>query len=193
MKIETIPLIGIVTLLVALLNLLILFRNARKSAFVGAVTSSRIKYIQDIRESISQFCGLAHAYNKGRTNAKPEDLINIPKEADALRHLIRLYLNPEDKYWDTKIMEFCEEVIRNTDKSINELDHSIEKLVVITQYLLKLEWQGIKEEAESGILSKKQKKKLYDSYVALYEKHIAENKKLNKTAEPTTTAGAAHL
>jgi hypothetical protein len=74
-------------------------------------------------------------------------------------------------------MLFCDEVIKNTDKGIDDLHSAIENLVVITQYLLKLEWQGIKEEAKSGVLSEKQKKLLYDSYVTLYENHIAGRKR----------------
>ena len=177
MKTELISLIGIVMVFIAtMLNLFFVVRNAKKATFTGSVTASRIKYIQDIREAMSKFCGLAYYYNTGGGKLSPQETSAIRKEADSLKYLIRLYLNPEDKYWDNKIMLFCDEVIKKTDKGIDELHSAIENLVVITQYLLKLEWQGIKEEAKSGVLSERQKRLLYDSYVRLYENHIAEGK-----------------
>jgi hypothetical protein len=179
MKTELGSLIGIVMVFIAtMLNLFFVVRNAKKATFTGSVTASRIKYIQDIREAISKFCGLAYYYNNNTGGGKllSEEASAIRKEADSLKYLIRLYLNPEDKFWDTKIMLFCDEVIKNTDKGIDELHSATENLVVITQYLLKLEWQGIKEEAKSGVLSERQKKLLYDSYVTLYKNHVAGGK-----------------
>jgi len=188
MKPETISLIGTIVSLIgigvslvgiglvfvaSMLNLYVLLRNTKKTTYTGSVTSSRIRYIQDIREAISKFCGLAHTYNLGRTKFSDQEASAIRKEADSLKYLIRLYLNPEDKYWDNKIMFFCDEVIKQTDKGPDDLHNAIENLIVITQYLLKLEWQGIKEEAKSGDLSDRQKKTLYDSYVTRYENRSA--------------------
>jgi len=170
--------IGIaLTFVVGVANLIITFRNARKASFINSVTASRVKYIQEIRENIAKFCGLALTYNLKSHDVRKEDHFTLHKEADALKYLIRLYLNPEDQYWDQKIIEFCDEVIKNTDKDLDDLNKAIDNLIAITQYLLKLEWEGVKEESKSGILSNGQKEILYRRYLKLYQEHAAENNK----------------
>jgi hypothetical protein len=168
---QTITLIGIAaTLAISLITLIFTIRNAKKTSFLNSVTASRIKYIQDIRNSISRFCGLAHTYNLsigGSSSALNADLY---KEVDNLRYLIRLYLNPEDEGWDRRIISLCDDVIQHSDGPITELTKAIDDLVAITQYLLKLEWEGVKREAESGILSKKAKQELKETYLRAYEK-----------------------
>jgi len=44
--------------------------------------------------------------------------------------------------------------------------------MIVTQFLLKLEWEGAKLESSKGIIKKKEKKKLYDRHVNLYKNHI---------------------
>jgi hypothetical protein len=172
---ELITIIGIVaTFVVGVINLIVIIRNAKRNTFTSSVTSSRIRYIQDIRQSISKFCGLAHLYNTKRSGLSPQQLSEIHKEVDSLRYLIRLFLNPEDKYWDTQIMTLCDEVIKNTDMDSGALHNAIESLIKITQYLLKLEWQGIKEEANKGALTDQEKTNLYQHYVALHQKRLSQ-------------------
>src|ERR1022692_779046 len=158
-------LVSLISVVVSFMGIVVAFfatrqnlKNAERTTFTGSVTSSRIRYMQDIREAISKFCGLAYSYNAGLGKLSPQEANAIRKEADSLKYLIRLYLNPEDKDWDNKIMVFCDEVIKNTDKGADDLHNAIENLVVITQYLLKLEWQGIKAEAKSEVFSERQKK-----------------------------------
>jgi len=47
-----------------------------------------------------------------------------------------LYFNPEDDYWDNKIIHLIDQVVLKSDKDPKK---DIDKLIVITQYLLKLE------------------------------------------------------
>jgi hypothetical protein len=167
---QTITLIGIAaTLAISIVNLIFTIRNAKKTSFLNSVTASRIKYIQDIRTSISRFCGLAHTYNLSIGGSPSAANSDLHKEVDNLRYLIRLYLNPEDEGWDRRIMGLCDDVIRHSDGQISDLTKAIDDLVAITQYLLKLEWEGIKREAESGILSQKSKQELKDTYLRAYE------------------------
>ena len=175
MNAELITQIGIAaTFIIGATNLIIILRNARKTAYINSVTASRIKYIQDIRESIAKFCGLAHTYNLKSHTVQNESHFALHQEADVLKYMIRLYLNPEDQYWDQTIIKKCDEVIKHTDKDLNDLNKAIESLITITQYLLKLEWEGVKEESKSGLLSKGKKERLYKRYLELHQKNALE-------------------
>jgi len=167
---ETVILIGIgLTFFVGVFNLIITFRNVRKTAFINSVTASRIKYIQDLRESIARFCALAYSYNNRVYKLEKAEVWELHKEADALKFLIRLYLNPEDEYWDNKIINLIDQILLKSDKDPTE---NINELITITQYLLKLEWEGAKRESEIGIISDIEKKELYNKYVARHKKAL---------------------
>lgn len=168
---EIVTLSGIgLTFFVGVFNLIITFRNVRKTAFINSVTASRIKYIQELRESISKFCGLAHSYANKIYKLEYKEVWELHKEADNLRFLIRLYLNPEDDYWDNKIISLIDQILLKSDKDPTE---PINKLITITQYLLKLEWEGAKRESEIGIISDIEKKEIYNKYVERHKQAIS--------------------
>lgn len=167
-NIEIVTLISIgLTFFIGVFNLIITFRNVKKTTFINSVTASRIKYIQDLRESISRFCGLANEYSQEWDIQRG---IEFHQEANSLKYLIRLYLNPEDKYWDTKIISLIDQILI---KSNNNIKSDIDELITITQYLLKLEWEGAKKESAIGTISEIKKKDLYNRYVKLHEKHTS--------------------
>ena len=58
---------------------------------------------------------------------------------------------------------------------------TMDELITITQFLLKLEWEGVKRESEKGIISDLEKREMYNKYVELHRNHIA-----NKTNENDT-------
>lgn len=168
---EAVTLISIgLTFIVGIFNLIISFRNVRKTAFINSVTSSRIKYIQELCESISRFCALVNSYSIRVSILSNEQSWELHKEADTLKFLIRLYLNPEDEYWDNKIIKLIDQILLKTDE--DPTDH-INELITITQYLLKLEWEGAKRESEIGIISEVEKRELYNKYVERHKKAIA--------------------
>lgn len=168
---EIVTLSGIgLTFFVGVFNLIITFRNVRKTAFINSVTASRIKYIQELRESISKFCGLAYSYANKIYKLEYKEVWELHKEADNLRFLIRLYLNPEDDYWDNKIINLIDQILLKSDKDPTE---PINELITITQYLLKLEWEGAKRESEIGIISDIEKKELYNKYVERHKQAIS--------------------
>ena len=168
---ETVTLIGIgLTFFVSVFNLIITFRNVRKTTFINSVTAARIKYIQDLRESISKFCALAISYNNRVYKLDKSEVWVLHKEADSLKFLIRLYLNPEDEYWDSKIIYLIDQIMIKSDQNPTE---QINELITITQYLLKLEWEGAKKESEIGIISDIEKRELYNRYVELHKNATA--------------------
>jgi hypothetical protein len=185
---ETVTLIGIgLTFFVGVFNLVITIKNARKATFINSVTASRIKYIQDLRNTISQFCGVFYRaynyrHNKESLNLSEEKTLQFEIEADKLKYLVRLYLNPEDEYWDEKIIWLINDISKihiSTLKDIGDFKQKVEDLMILTQYLLKLEWEGAKIESEKGIISDSEKKALYDKYVNLHKSYM---EKLNSKA-----------
>jgi len=168
-------LIGIsLTFLVGVANIFLTLRNSKKTTFINSVTASRIRYIQDIRNRISEFCGLVYSYNLTYTTshslaATPEKIFELQREFDKLKYLIKLHLNPEDTYWDDKILKLLDEIIALTDKDPKE---KIDELITITQFLLKLEWEGAKLESENGSLSKLSKQELYRKHEELHKQFV---------------------
>ena len=101
---HSITLIGFfLSFIVGAAGLLVGLRNSRKTTFINSVTSSRIEYIQRIRNSISEFCGLVYAYHGNGLKTGSSEAFDIQKRYDNLKYLIELHFNVEDKYFDPKI------------------------------------------------------------------------------------------
>ncbi|MBI5539305.1 MAG: hypothetical protein HY951_04550 [Bacteroidia bacterium] len=163
-----ITLVGIIlTFLVSTVSLLITLFYARKTTFINAVTSSRFKYIQDFRISVSDYLGLIKIYQKLKNEPNCNDKkIETLKLLETSRFQILLFLNPENKIWDeyiiNEIKELHKELVLNSQstKSLSELEEIIDKFVISTQYLLKLEWEGAKLESKKGIINEREQSKL---------------------------------
>jgi hypothetical protein len=186
MTTEKITLIGLIlTFIVGIANLIFSIRNVKKSTYINSVTSSRIKYIQELRTNISQFCGVvfrAYNYNLNMESLglTAEKTMQLEIEADKLKYLIRLYLNPEDVYWDEKVTWLIDDIIK-THNDIVGFKAKVEELLILTQYLLKFEWEGAKIESKKGIISDIEKNQLYDKYVNLHKIYV---EKLNSKTGP---------
>jgi hypothetical protein len=171
-------LIGIIlTFIVSSVSLYIGIKNSRKTIFINSITSSRIKYIQDLRNNIGEFCGLFYSYSllkKDDPNLSSEKL-RILETSDKLKYLIKLYLNPEDKEGDSKITQLIDEIRLSIDKNPKD---KIDDLITISQYLIKVEWERAKLESVKGILSEKEKEYLYKKYLHLYKNHLKEYNKV---------------
>jgi hypothetical protein len=175
----------ILSFIIGLAGLIIGIRNSQRTIYINSITAARIKYIQDIRIAVSEFCGLIYTYNSGKDEfkmlkpemaekeAKRKELFEIHKRADYLKYLIRLHLNIEDRYFDPKILTLIDEILLLTDK---EPTKKINELIIVMQYLLKLEWEGAKAESYRGALSKKTKRRLYNQYKKLHEQNAAKQR-----------------
>ena len=165
---DIVTLIGIVfTFIVGATGLVIGILNSRKTTFINSITNSRIKYIQDIRNGISEYCGLFYRY-KILVDNSPDlsnEKLEVLRSIDKIKYQLMLYLNPEDKFWDTTIIKFIEELRIKINENPEE---QIKELIMITQYLLKLEWEGAKMESRKGLVSKRAKDRLNEKYYDLY-------------------------
>lgn len=178
---EIVTLTGILfTFIVSIFNFFFTIRNARKTTFVNSVTAARFKYIQELRNTISQFCGVVYraynyAHNKESLNLTPEKSVEFEMEADKLKYLIRLYLDPENECWDEKLIWLLDDISKikiTTLKEIGDFKQKMEELMILTQFMLKLEWEGVKIESEKGIISCEEKQALSDKYVNRYNLYM---------------------
>jgi hypothetical protein len=139
-----------VTLVLGLWNLWVNHKINRRTTFVNTVTSQRIKWVEQLRQDIGAFSGLA--YHWSCTNIEgEEEKRKVIVELDRLRYVIRLRLNPEGTQ-DKKIERLVESISRVSENQ-QAVTKILEELTVASQALLKEEWEKVKAESEHGPLS----------------------------------------
>ncbi len=153
---------AILVFIVGILNVFILIKHNRKSTFVNYITQERIRYLIELRAKISDFCTLM----------QEENYCN--QESNKLKNGIFLLLNPEYEDWDYYIMEQIKRIINTKD--VDERILHIDKLILKSQFLFKLEWDGIQHEAINGNLNNKKKIELSQLNLDKYSKHDGKNK-----------------
>jgi hypothetical protein len=143
----------ILTFLLGVWNIINNYRLSRRTVFINTVTAERVKWIEKVRDNISTFCGLAYTWQASALAGKPEEL-DVHKQFDKLRHLIRLQLNPSpDATLDREIERLIGHVPNLTDQTkATELAEALNQLVEVSQKLLKAEWDKVKEESKRGDL-----------------------------------------
>lgn len=150
---DKIALLGIVaTFLVALINLIYMVINSRKTVFVSTVTASRLKWIDSLRDKIAAFIAVTvRLLNPERAPNEPQTVSTLLRERDTLMHQIILHLNPGDPE-DQAIQRFVEQVARLTSGGIynDELQGLLVNLRNATQVYLKKEWTRVKQESKTG-------------------------------------------
>lgn len=141
----------ILTFLLGVWNIINNYRASRRTAFINTVTSERVKWLETLRQNISTFCGLTYTWSISKLEGKPGE-VEIHKEVDKLRHLIRLQLNPEG-ILDRKIEELIARIPTLTHEIHEQkLKEALNELVEVSQKLLKEEWEKVKEESARGNL-----------------------------------------
>ncbi|MCY8842454.1 hypothetical protein [Bacillus atrophaeus] len=170
----------LVTLIIGILSLVFTIRNSRKTLFVNAVTSERVKWMAKIRELMSEFLSITRYY-EGK-----ELLKDKAKYFERLYHLqsnIELHLNNTDKE-DKEINDIVNEIISLIKIVYNKDQHKIskqdalnitlqtQKLVEKSKVYLKNEWEKVKKEAEKGNI-KKDKNKIREKIKKTFQKKMS--------------------
>ena len=141
----------LVTLILGIWNAVANWRSSRRTAFINTVTAERVKWLGTLRQNISMFCGLTHTWRFSKLEGTPDENKTL-LEIDRLRYLIRLQLNP-DGIHDKAIEALVARVPELTHASQeNELKTVLNELVVVSQKLLKDEWEKVKKESSQGNL-----------------------------------------
>ncbi len=138
-----------ITLGLGIWNAKMNYNTSRRTTYINTVTSQRIKWIEQIRQDISSFCGLTYNWTVSDMEGKPEEQ-EMLKEIDRLRHVIRLRLNPKGEY-DKVIEDLILEIPKYTHQVHKEkLKGKLDELIIATQLLLKTEWEKVKSESNNN-------------------------------------------
>lgn len=150
---DTISLIAIgATFVVALGNLVYTVVHNRKTAFVNTVTTSRLRWIDSLRDKVSAFIAVTvRILNPEMAARAAEEVHALLRERDMLMHQIILHLNPNDPE-DQAIHRSVELVVDLSQRGAYTAD--LQRLLVdlrnATQVYLKKEWTRVKQESKSG-------------------------------------------
>ncbi len=154
-KVETkgwIAAIGIgATLLVSLATLIHSLRNDRRASFVNTVSTSRLKWIDSLRDKVSEFLAVTSCLINRRSSPSDDKSAELLLQRDTLVHQIVLHLNPGDPE-DQKIKRLVDHVHELTDKGSgsNEIYDELIQLRNATAEYLKKEWNRVKSESTHG-------------------------------------------
>ena len=150
---DKITLLGIIaTFIVALINLIYVVTNSRKTAFVNTVTASRLKWIDSLRDKVSAFIAITvRILNPESAPNEGQNMSALLRERDTLMHQIILHLNPHDSE-DQAIQLLVSQVVGLTSNAgyTPELQKLLVDLRNATQAYLKKEWTRVKRESKSG-------------------------------------------
>lgn len=146
-------------LIISLINLYRDFTVNKRINYINTVTSERVKWLDTLRNNISEFCGLTHNWTRTTIDDNDDDekkerlekqRMEVVEKIDKLRYLIQLQLNRNDDP-DKKILELIGNIPELTDISERKnLDAAMKELIRISQDLLKAEWEKVKRESKTG-------------------------------------------
>jgi hypothetical protein len=155
---STVAFLGIaLTFVVGIINVIFTVRMFQKKTFLKAVTAHRMKYLEKLRALMAKFCYLA--------TTKPKK-----SRLKELGYQMKLMMNPAgDKELDRKAVKLIDSVINRTNqKKRQRAVNTLEKLM---QSWFVLEWNGIKKEAQKGVLTDIEIKELRNKILREYEKY----------------------
>jgi hypothetical protein len=146
---DLIAIVGIgVTFAVSSANLVYSLWSNKRAFFVNTVTTSRLKWIDSLRDKVSEFIAVT-------TRLLDHDFLSDKKgtganllQRDTLLHQIVLHLNPRDPE-DQRIRTLVDHVRELTDRGdcSNEVSEALVKLRDATGDYLKKEWNRVKNES----------------------------------------------
>src|SRR5277367_1737788 len=110
---DLIAIIGIgLTFLVSAANFLYSWQNNKRTSFVNTVTTSRLKWIDSLRDNVSEFIAVT---NRLVSPPSEKDVGTLMLQRDTLLHQIILHLNPDDPQ-DRSIKKLVDRVRNLTDE-----------------------------------------------------------------------------
>ena len=152
-----VTLIGIaLTFLVAVLNLIYSITNNKKTRYVNTVTTSRMKWIDSLRDKVSAFIAVTiRLLNPEWVKREPDEVSLLIRERDTLMQQIILHLNPDDPV-DQALKGMVKQVFGQTARGVysDDLATLLIQLRDATAAYIKKEWEKVKKESQEGQLPK---------------------------------------
>jgi hypothetical protein len=145
---DAIAITGIaVTFVVSVANLIYSLRTNRRTVFVNTVTTSRLKWIDTLRDEVSEF--IAVTTRLSDHSSPPDKRAELLLQRDTLLHQIVLHLNPVDLE-DQRIKTLATRTREISDKkdATVDLPSALIELRDATGNYLKKEWNRVKNESE---------------------------------------------
>jgi hypothetical protein len=137
-----------VTFAVSCANLGYSLWSNKRSSFVNTVTASRLKWIDSLRDKVSEFIAVTTRLSARTCVLDENSAGTLRLQRDTLLHQIVLHLNPIDSE-DQKIGALVEHVRDLTDGESRpeELSGALVKLREAAAAYLKKEWNRVKDES----------------------------------------------
>lgn len=140
-----------VTLAVSSANLVYSLWTSKRTVFVNTVTTARLKWIDSLRDKISEFIAVTVRLLDPDLSSDKKNVGTLLLQRDTLLHQIVLHLNPHDPK-DQRIRILVDHVRELTDRGVvsDELRDGLVKLRDATGDYLKKEWTRVKTESMEG-------------------------------------------
>lgn len=144
--------IGIITaFLLGIFNIAYNLHTSKRTTYINAVTAERVKWINNLRDNISNFCGRTYYWTMHPNfaeNPKSKESLDVIAELDRIKMLIKLQLNPTGSY-DKQIINLIDDIKEYTG-NMNKMKELTNGIIETSQLLLKEEWDKVKLESKIG-------------------------------------------
>lgn len=157
-QVEATLIVGIVAAFVSTMEISATIKQSSKNTFINTITIARKEYMAELRKAVEEFCVTAER--------------NDNEKLKELSYKLKLLMNPADKdneHWDRKAIEMIDKIVQAENKT-----EDIDRFITLMQSWFALEWYGMREEAEKGIMSKEDKKTLLDTEYSKYTEWMEE-------------------
>jgi hypothetical protein len=151
---DLIAIVGIgVTFAVSCANFAYSLWSSKRTMFVNTVSTSRLKWIDSLRDKVSEFIAVTARLLKSHPYSDEQDQEALSLQRDTLLNQIVLHLNPHDAE-DRKIRTIVDHVRELTDRdgASEELTIALANLGDATGNYLKKEWNRVKKESSGRYL-----------------------------------------
>ena len=140
-----------VTLAVCILNFVYSLWSNKRASFVNTVTTSRLRWIDSLRDKVSEFIAVTDRLLITRSQQIENNSGALLLQRDTLLHQIVLHLNPHDPE-DLRIKTLVDHIRELTNRGdvSKVLSDSLVGLRDATADYLKKEWNRVKTESTKG-------------------------------------------
>ena len=149
---DSFTLIGIIiTFAVSVVNFIYTLRSNKRASFVNTVTASRLKWIDSLRDKVSEFIAITTRLLDSVGSLDDKERRGLQLQRDTLLHQTVLHLNPLDQEdQEIRVLMDHTQALTDSRKNPDEVSKELLKLRDVTAAYLKKEWNRVKGESTAG-------------------------------------------